>query len=103
MKPKEKGQGLMEYAVILIVVTVIVIISVVILGPVVARMFNLTTERHQVTEYCVANGTACLTNDVVVSNDRTSCVQGVDQINIDDNVYLFKSCHMEKGYDYIGG
>ena len=46
--PKEKGQGLVEYALILVLVAVVVIAVLLILGPVIGNVFtkvnsNLTT------------------------------------------------------------
>lgn len=38
--PKEKGQGLVEYALILVLVAVVVIAILVILGPTVANVFS---------------------------------------------------------------
>lgn len=38
--PREKGQGLVEYALILVLVSVVVIIVLIILGPVVGNVFS---------------------------------------------------------------
>jgi pilus assembly protein Flp/PilA len=38
--PKEKGQGLVEYALILVLIAVVVIAILVILGPVIANVFS---------------------------------------------------------------
>jgi pilus assembly protein Flp/PilA len=38
--PKEKGQGLVEYALILVLVAIVVIVILVILGPAVANVFS---------------------------------------------------------------
>ena len=38
--PKEKGQGLVEYALILVLIAVVVIAILVILGPQIARVFS---------------------------------------------------------------
>lgn len=38
--PKEKGQGLVEYALILVLVAVVVIAILVVLGPTVANVFS---------------------------------------------------------------
>jgi len=38
--PKEKGQGLVEYALILVLVAVVVIAILVLLGPVVGNVFS---------------------------------------------------------------
>ena len=38
--PKEKGQGLVEYALILVLIAVVVIVILVILGPVIGNVFS---------------------------------------------------------------
>ncbi len=38
--PKEKGQGLVEYALILVLVAVVVIAVLTLLGPIVANVFS---------------------------------------------------------------
>ncbi len=38
--PKEKGQGLVEYALILVLVAIIVIAALMILGPLVGNVFS---------------------------------------------------------------
>ena len=38
--PKERGQGLVEYALILVLVAIVVIASLLILGPVVGNAFS---------------------------------------------------------------
>ena len=38
--PKEKGQGLVEYALILVLVAVVVIVVLAVLGPLVANVFE---------------------------------------------------------------
>jgi len=38
--PKEKGQGLVEYALILVLVAIVVIASLMILGPIIANVFS---------------------------------------------------------------
>jgi len=38
--PKEKGQGLVEYALILVLVAIIVIAALMILGPIVGNVFS---------------------------------------------------------------
>lgn len=38
--PKEKGQGLVEYALILVLVAIVVIVILVILGPAIANVFS---------------------------------------------------------------
>ena len=38
--PKEKGQGLVEYALILVLIAVVVIAILVVLGPVIADVFS---------------------------------------------------------------
>ena len=42
---KEKGQGLVEYALILVLVAIVVIVALSLLGPVIGNIFsNITTE-----------------------------------------------------------
>ena len=38
--PKEKGQGLVEYALILVLVTIVVIVILAILGPTIGNVFS---------------------------------------------------------------
>ena len=38
--PKEKGQGLVEYALILVLIAVVVIAILVVLGPMIANVFS---------------------------------------------------------------
>lgn len=38
--PKEKGQGLVEYALILVLVAIVVIAALMVLGPVIGRVFS---------------------------------------------------------------
>ncbi len=38
--PKEKGQGLVEYALILVLVAIVVIAALMILGPIVGNVFS---------------------------------------------------------------
>ena len=38
--PKERGQGLVEYALILVLVAIVVIAALMILGPIVANVFS---------------------------------------------------------------
>ena len=38
--PKEKGQGLVEYALILVLIAILVIASLLILGPVIGNTFS---------------------------------------------------------------
>lgn len=38
--PKEKGQGLVEYALILVLVAIVVIAALVVLGPVIGNSFS---------------------------------------------------------------
>jgi pilus assembly protein Flp/PilA len=38
--PKEKGQGLVEYALILVLVAIVVIASLMILGPIIGNVFS---------------------------------------------------------------
>jgi len=42
--PKEKGQGLVEYALILVLIAVVVIAILVVLGPQIANVFSKITE-----------------------------------------------------------
>ncbi len=38
--PKEKGQGLVEYALILVLVAIVVIAVLMLLGPIIGRVFS---------------------------------------------------------------
>jgi pilus assembly protein Flp/PilA len=38
--PKEKGQGLVEYALILVLVAIVVIVVLALLGPAIGRVFS---------------------------------------------------------------
>ncbi len=38
--PKEKGQGLVEYALILVLVAIVVIAALVVLGPIIGNVFS---------------------------------------------------------------
>ena len=38
--PKEKGQGLVEYALIIVLVAIVVIVILVVLGPAIANVFS---------------------------------------------------------------
>ena len=38
--PKEKGQGLVEYALILVLVAIVVIAAIMILGPIIGNTFS---------------------------------------------------------------
>jgi pilus assembly protein Flp/PilA len=38
--PKEKGQGLVEYAMILVLVAIVVIVALSILGPIIGNVFS---------------------------------------------------------------
>ena len=38
--PKEKGQGLVEYAMILVLVAIVVIAALMVLGPVIGNVFS---------------------------------------------------------------
>jgi len=38
--PKEKGQGLVEYALILVLVAIVVIVALSILGPIIGNVFS---------------------------------------------------------------
>ncbi len=42
--PKEKGQGLVEYALILVLVAVVVIVILAILGPAIGGVFSQVTD-----------------------------------------------------------
>lgn len=39
--PKEKGQGLVEYALILVLVAIVVIAALMILGPIIGNVFSV--------------------------------------------------------------
>ena len=47
--PKEKGQGLVEYALILVLIAVVVIAILIILGPQVANVFSKISNEMNVT------------------------------------------------------
>jgi len=38
--PKERGQGLVEYALILVLVAIVVIVALMILGPIIGNVFS---------------------------------------------------------------
>lgn len=38
--PKEKGQGLVEYALILVLVAIVVFVALLILGPIIGNVFS---------------------------------------------------------------
>ena len=38
--PKEKGQGLVEYALIIVLVSIVVIVALTLLGPQISNVFN---------------------------------------------------------------
>ena len=38
--PKEKGQGLVEYALILVLVAIVVIVALLVLGPIIGNTFS---------------------------------------------------------------
>lgn len=42
--PKEKGQGLVEYALILVLVAVVVIAVLTLLGPIIGNVFSTVTD-----------------------------------------------------------
>ncbi len=42
--PKEKGQGLVEYALILVLVAIVVIAALMILGPIIGGVFSTINE-----------------------------------------------------------
>ena len=42
--PKEKGQGLVEYALILVLIAVVVIAILVILGPIIGNVFSTISD-----------------------------------------------------------
>ena len=42
--PKEKGQGLVEYALILVLVAIVVIAALMILGPIIGGVFSKISE-----------------------------------------------------------
>ena len=43
--PKEKGQGLVEYALILVLVAIVVIAALMILGPIIGGVFSKINSR----------------------------------------------------------
>ena len=43
--PKEKGQGLVEYALILVLVAIVVIAALMILGPIIGNTFSTINKR----------------------------------------------------------
>ena len=45
--PKEKGQGLVEYALILVLVAIVVIAALMILGPVIGNIFSTINQSLQ--------------------------------------------------------
>ncbi len=45
--PKEKGQGLVEYALILVLVAIVVIAAIMILGPVIGNIFSTINQSLQ--------------------------------------------------------
>ena len=47
--PKEKGQGLVEYALILVLIAVVVIAILVVLGPQIANVFSKINDSMQMT------------------------------------------------------
>ena len=47
--PKEKGQGLVEYALILVLIAVVVIAILVVLGPQIANVFSAISGSMNVT------------------------------------------------------
>lgn len=42
--PKEKGQGLVEYALILVLVAIVVIVALTVLGPIIGNVFSEINE-----------------------------------------------------------
>jgi len=44
--PKEKGQGLVEYALILVLVAIVVIAALMILGPIIGNVFSKVNSSH---------------------------------------------------------
>ena len=44
-QPREKGQGLVEYALILVLVAIVVIVILALLGPAVGNMFSNLVKR----------------------------------------------------------
>ena len=40
LSPKEKGQGLVEYALILVLVAIVVIAALMVLGPIIGNVFS---------------------------------------------------------------
>ena len=45
--PKERGQGLVEYALILVLVAIVVIASLMILGPIIGKAFSTINKSLQ--------------------------------------------------------
>ena len=45
--PREKGQGLVEYALILVLVAIVVIAILIILGPVIGNVFSMIVNTLQ--------------------------------------------------------
>jgi pilus assembly protein Flp/PilA len=45
--PKEKGQGLVEYALILVLIAIVVIVVLTLLGPVIGEVFSNILEALQ--------------------------------------------------------
>ena len=45
--PKERGQGLVEYALILVLVSIVVIAALMILGPIIGNVFSTINQSLQ--------------------------------------------------------
>ena len=58
--PKEKGQGLVEYALILVLVAIVVIAALMILGPIIGNTFSTmestTTQRIIIDSHAIPIG-----------------------------------------------
>ena len=48
--PKEKGQGLVEYALILVLVAVVVIAVLILLGPIIGNVFSKINDTLQAVD-----------------------------------------------------
>ena len=92
MKAKEKGQGLVEYALILVLVTVVVLVILALVGPSVNNIFHPKIERHMLATYCYNDDQVCTKVDSVVSDKVASCEP---TIVYGDQTYDLKSCNFE--------
>ncbi len=74
LKNKEKGQGLVEYALILVLVAIVVIAALMILGPIIGNVFSkvnssLSTVSAGVVSYAPVTGVTA--NDCTVAGLQT--------------------------------